>query len=144
MLLILSRAGDSRDLLWATVIASALGFVGVMVAAVIAYSNHRQGRRISEQVQPENGMRLGELVEQVSKTVDVIDGRVHDGSKRADRLETAVDRVEEKVDAIDGRVRETSQRLTNVGDKLDGHIEDSAPLLARAIRDWGPEGTKEA
>jgi hypothetical protein len=98
-----AQASQTHDLLWATLISSGLLFVGVLITAVLAWSNHRTGRSISEQVRPENGARLGPLVEQIAQTVEATNGRVHETSKRVDRVET----------------------------KLDSHIEETTPLVEK-------------
>jgi hypothetical protein len=146
----LALPSQTHDLLWATIISSGLVFVGVLITAVLAWSNHRTGRGIdattrstNRQVTPDNGQRLGPLLEQVSKTTDAIDGRVHDNSKRTDRLEAAMDRVETTVDSSRSLGVENRATILRVETKLDGHIEDTAGLVERAKRDWGPDGRKE-
>jgi len=139
----LAQASQTHELLWAAILTGALSFVGVMVTVFISWSNHRRVGDVQEQVRPENGGRLGAILEQISKTVDAIDGRVHDGSKRTDRVETTIDRVEDKVDATTAAIATNSTLIETMEAKLDEHIDDTAPLVMRAKMEWGDKGTKD-
>lgn len=137
------KVRQANALLWATLISSGLLFVGVLITVILTWSNHRTGRATKAQVTPDNGQRLGPLLEQVAKTADAIDGRVHDNSKRTDRLEITVDRMETTVESSKALGVENRATILRVENTLDQHVEDTAPLVARAKKDWGTDGLKE-
>lgn len=144
----IARANQTHELLWAAIVPAFLAFIGVVVTAWITFLNHRQGKRIDEQVRPENGMRLGELVEQVAKITEVTNGRVHDVSKRVDNVEMKLDeqnqRAADRIEAVAPLVDWAQTRMTEeqVGDsrfdrienKLDQHHQE----FVGRVETWEP------
>lgn len=118
-----------------TALLVAMGVPAVLAArrskhAVRAAEESRSALEgVAEQVRPENGRRLGELAQSTAKLVEVIDGRLHDVSKRVDAQGWELVEIRKHNAGIEAQLIATGQAVNDVGDGLKAHLEEISPLV---------------
>jgi hypothetical protein len=93
---------------------------------------------VVEAVRPENGdIRLAEQIETIATDVrsqgrllEVVDGRVHDVSKRIDAQGREVGEVRRHQSTIEAQLVATGESVDEVRRDLGQHLEEVAPLIA--------------
>jgi hypothetical protein len=110
----------------------------------------RQGE-LQDAVKPANGHdTLGQALEEIANSqremtvqLDRVDVRLAEGEQRFDRIEATLNDRGTRIERIEEKSAET---LALVGDNhhlFKNYIEAWTPLAARAVGEWGADGTKE-
>lgn len=101
-----------------------------------ATASQKQVGEVAEQLRPENGRRLAQIVEQTGRLLEVVDGRLHDVSKRVDDQGREIEGIRVHTSGIE-------QQLLSQGDvvgvlvsgvdelrgELTQHMNEVAPML---------------
>jgi ABC-type transporter Mla subunit MlaD len=101
------------------------------LAARVAEESRSNLEAVAEQVRPENGRRLGELVETTARLLEVIDGRLHDVSKRVDAQGRELSEIRKHSRTIEAQLIAQGQGIDDLSSSLDNHLREVGPLPER-------------
>lgn len=109
---------------------AAFGAVAIILAAVlpVLLLNRRTLKRTQGSIDTGNERSLGATVHDIADTVTVVQAQGHETAR-------ALYEVHERIGAV-------AEQVSRVGDKLDDHLAEVAPLRARAEKqvEEGKEG----
>jgi hypothetical protein len=96
---------------------------------------------IAAQVRTVNGRRLAQIVEQTNRLLEVVDGRVHDLSKRLDNQGQGIADLREHGHVIEAQLLANSEAIEATQEALQTHLDDVTPLLREYLaQQENPEG----
>ena len=105
---------------------------------------HAKQDALAEAVKPFNGHdTLGQGIEAIEDHLQRIDDRLMEGEERFTRLERAFDQRGERIEKLEDKAAETLALVGENHGLFKNYIEAWTPLAARAVGEWGPDGTKE-
>ena len=125
MILALASAQSNHDLLWASVIASALAFIGVILTSILARVNRREDKKeILGQLDTGNHHTIGEsntnIQEKLHTLAQTMEFLTAQGHTNSQELLTLHEQHEE--------MRESQHQQGHI---LEAHLRLTAPLI-----DW--------
>ena len=105
---------------------------------------HEKQDALAEAIKPANGHdTIGEGIEAIEQHLSRIDDRLAEGEDRFTRLERAFEHRGERIEKLEDKAAETLALVGENHGLFKNYIEAWTPLAARAVGEWGPDGTKE-
>jgi hypothetical protein len=103
---------------------------------------HEKQDELAKAVEPTNGHNtLGEGIQSIEEHLERIDTRLVEGEHRFDRIEDLFDKRGERIDKLEDKAAETLQLVAENHGLFKNYIEAWTPLAARAVGEWGIDGT---
>jgi hypothetical protein len=140
-----------------TITVAVIGMLGLTLSTLgvtIAASRGNRKRasqveaatdNIQAQLSPENGYEsIGQGVAAIEKQLVQIDGRLQEGDERFERIETLLDNRGHIIASLESKTAETLALVGDNQDLMKRYITAWTPLSARAVKEWGEDGTKKS
>jgi hypothetical protein len=111
-------------------------------ARVASQHLHDKQEELAEAVKPSNGHEtIGEGVQAIEAHLERIDTRLEEGEHRFDRIENLFDKRGERIEKLEDKASETLALVAENHGLFKNYIEAWTPLAARAVGEWGIDGT---
>jgi hypothetical protein len=105
---------------------------------------HEKQEELAQAVLPSNGHdTLGEAIEGLENHLNRIDARLIEGEGRFARIEGDLAARGPRIDKLEERSSETLNLVAENHSLFKNYIEAWTPLAARAVGEWGADGTKQ-
>lgn len=103
---------------------------------------HEKQEELAQAVKPSNGHNtIGQGVQAIEEHLERIDARLVEGEERFGRLETLFDKRGERIEKLEDKASETLALVAENHGLFKNYIEAWTPLAARAVGEWGIDGT---